>query len=247
MPCFSPPQTAPAAERDAEPTSPPQPQAPTLPAAVWGAPRTSTAVPKSDTGHPVWPQRVLLRSIPALDLGDLGIWGPVRGQGPGSAERPRCFRVPCAGGTLPLRCSPNVLLLVHTSSCSPGEGTARGGHSGKGSRGETRALRWVSAPLRSRVRTQLDARHPHHFGGLQLPQHGPHPTNTSGTESGPPDSQSRGGQETQSSAALVVRRGISPPLMSSAASRNAPQVKRAQGKSLRAPLPLSQTRNRLLS
>lgn len=91
---------------------------------------------------------------------------------------------------LPKRAPP-----AHTLSCSPGEGTARGGHSGKGSRGETRALHWVPAPLLSRVRTQLDARRPqvpHHFGGLQPPQHGPHPTNTSGTESGPPDSQSRG-------------------------------------------------------
>lgn len=159
---------------------------------MWGAPRTSAAVPKSGTRHPVWPQRVLLWSIPALNLGDLGIWGPVRGQGPGSAERPRCFRVPvplCWGDAASLLL-PKRAPHPHTVSCSPGEGTALGGgHSGLGSRGETRAPRWVPAPLLSRVRTQPDARRPqvpHHFGG-------PHPTNTSGTESGPPDSQSRGG------------------------------------------------------
>lgn len=128
---------------------------------------------------------------PSLEFGDLGIWGPVRGQGPGSAERPRCFRVPVplCWRTLPLCCSPNVL-LIHTPRPAPQvRGQPRGGHSGLGSRGETRAPRWVPAPLLSRVRTQPDARRPqvpHHFGG-------PHPTNTSGTESGPPDSQSRGG------------------------------------------------------
>lgn len=158
---------------------------------MWGAPRTSAAVPKSGTGHPVWPQRVLLWSIPALNLGIWGFGVQCVARGRAVPNGPAVFvsRCPCAGGTLPLCCSPNVL-LIHTPRPAPQvRGQPRGGHSGLGSRGETRAPRWVPAPLLSRVRTQPDARRPqvpHHFGG-------PHPTNTSGTESGPPDSQSRGG------------------------------------------------------
>lgn len=213
---------------------------------MWGAPRTSAAVPKSGTRHPVWPQRVLLWSIPALNLGDLGIWGPVRGQGPGSAERPRCFRVPvplCWGDAASLLL-PKRAPHPHTSSCSPGEGTAlRGDTQGGAAEGrpEPRVgfqLRCSPGCAHSRTHGALKS---HIILGALTPQ-------TPLAQNPALLTHRAGGeQETQSSAALVVCRGISAPLTSSAASRNAPQVKRAQGKTLRAPLPLSQTRNRLLS
>lgn len=183
---------------------------------------------------------------PSLEFGDLGIWGPVRGQGPGSAERPRCFRVPvplCWGDAASLLL-PRRAPHPHTSSCSPGEGTAWGGDT-QGGAAEGRPEPCVGFQLRcspgcahSRTHGALKS---HIILGALTPQTPLAQNLTLLTH------RAGGEQETQSSAALVVRRGISPPLMSSAASRNAPQVKRAQGKTLRAPLPLSQTRNRLLS
>lgn len=183
---------------------------------------------------------------PSLEFGDLGIWGPVRGQGPGSAERPRCFRVPvplCWGDAASLLL-PKRAPHPHTVSCSPGEGTALRGDT-QGGAAEVRPEPRVGFQLRcspgcahSRTHGALKS---HIILGALTPQ-------TPLAQNPALLTHRAGGeQETQSSAALVVCRGISAPLTSSAASRNAPQVKRAQGKTLRAPLPLSQTRNRLLS
>lgn len=183
---------------------------------------------------------------PSLEFGDLGIWGPVRGQGPGSAERPRCFRVPVplCWGTLPLCCSPNVL-LIHTPRPAPQVRGQPWGGDTQGWAAEGRPEPRVGFQLRcspgcahSRTHGALKS---HIILGALTPQ-------TPLAQNPALLTHRAGGeQETQSSAALVVCRGISAPLTSSAASRNAPQVKRAQGKTLRAPLPLSQTRNRLLS
>lgn len=213
---------------------------------MWGAPRTSAAVPKSGTRHPVWPWRVLLWSIPALNL---GIWGfgvrcVARGRAVPNGPAVFVSRCPCAGGTLPLCCSPNVL-LIHTPRPAPQVRGQPWGGDTQGWAAEGRPEPRVGFQLRcspgcahSRTHGALKS---HIILGALTPQ-------TPLAQNPALLTRRAGGeQETQSSAALVVCRGISAPLTSSAASRNAPQVKRAQGKTLRAPLPLSQTRNRLLS
>lgn len=125
----------------------------------------------------------------------------------------------------------------HTSSCSPGEGTALGGDT-QGWAAEGRPEPRVGFQLRCSPGCAHSQTHgalkSHIILGALTPQ-------TPLAQNPALLTRRAGGeQETQSSAALVVRRGISAPLTSSAASRNAPQVKRAQGKTLRAaPSPLT--------
>lgn len=183
---------------------------------------------------------------PSLEFGGFGDLGSGAWPGAGQCRTAPLFSCP---GALVLEDAASLLLPKraphpHTVSYSPGEGTALRGDT-QGGAAEVRPEPRVGFQLRcspgcahSRTHGALKS---HIILGALTPQ-------TPLAQNPALLTHRAGGeQETQSSAALVVRRGISPPLMSSAASRNAPQVKRAQGKTLRAPLPLSQTRNRLLS